>query len=95
MFWKNMLTFNLFGAPSKISGTIMYGHLVTVSEGNIFRNLVSFLLISAYFWVVTRDLSTSGLREISSVRRDEQLTYDLGWQYNRFPDCRTDRLDSY
>ena len=50
-----------------------------------------YLLILAYFWFITRKISNSGLREFSTVRKDEQLVSDLEWQYNRYPDCETVR----
>ena len=60
---------------------------------NIFREiyLIFYLLITAYFWFITREISNSGLREFSTVRNDEQLDNDLEWQYNRYPDCETVR----
>ena len=50
-----------------------------------------YLLITAYFWFITREISNSGLREFSTVRKDGRLDSDLDWQYNRYPDCETVR----
>ena len=52
---------------------------------------ILYLLIPAYFWFITREISNSGLREFGTVRREEQLDNDLYWVYNRYPNCRTVR----
>ena len=49
-----------------------------------------YVLISENFWFITPEISKSGLREFSTVKQDEMLATDLGWQYNRYPNCRTD-----
>ena len=45
--------------------------------------------VSEHFMLITREISNSGLREFSSVRKDGQMIEDLDWQYNRYPNCRT------
>ena len=55
------------------------------------RQNILYLVITAYFWFITRNISNTGLREFSTVRKDENLASDLDWQYNRYPSCRTDR----
>ena len=62
-----------------------------ISNGNLIisSKSVTCHFISANFWFITHEISNSGLREFSSVRQEEQLTPDLGWQYNRYPNCRT------
>ena len=47
--------------------------------------------ISEHFLLITREISNSGLREFSSVRKDGQMIEDLDWQYNRYPNCETVR----
>ena len=48
-------------------------------------------VFSAKFWYITRDISSSVVREFSSINKDEQLNSDLvwQWQYNRYPNCKT------
>ena len=65
-----------------------------ISNGNLIKSSKSVTchFISANFWFITHEISNSGLREFSSVKQDERLAADLGWQYNRYPNCRTVRI---
>ena len=45
--------------------------------------------VSEHFMLITREISNSGLREFSGVRKFGHLIEDLDWQYNRYPNCTT------
>ena len=67
----------------------VYKHSVR-DDRFIVNIIMEFGDISEHFWLITREISNSGLREFSSsVRKEGQMIDDLDWQYNRYPNCRT------
>ena len=49
-----------------------------MESGNVLRQHVM---------LITREISNSGLREFSSVRKYGQNIEDIDWKYNRFQHC--------
>ena len=66
----------------------VYKHSVR-DDRFIVNILFEFGDVSEHFMLVTREISNSGLREFSSVRKYGQTIEDLDWKYNIFPHCRT------
>ena len=59
---------------------------------NYFMFSCLMLCFKENFWFISHEISNSGLREfISNRTEDGQL--DLDWQYNRYPNCTTDRSE--
>ena len=53
---------------------------------------IQYLFQIANNWFISHDISNSGLREFIT-KRTEDGQLDLDWQYNRYPNCTTDRSE--
>ena len=60
-----------------------------IGNGNSFINtLIYEILQIANNWFISHEISNSGLREFIS-NRTEDGQFDFDWQYNKYPNCKT------